>query len=532
MLTPVLRGLPLFVICGLLFAAGAVFGQTLHQPALLNPGPALFEGPPESTAAPGFAAPPPAPAADAYGHLQILSSWEHRRAGTPEYAEAAAYVLNCFQSWGYAAGYHDFSFPYYRLFRYAVSAEGQDYECFPVFYSGVTDGSGVTGLVVGPDGDLNGNIVLAGADDFSSVYSRAVRQGARAVLRSTEREPFYSQDLVYGTRMGMSNWRLNPIPALVCANTHLLHGRTVNVVNSAELQVGRGRNIVAVKPGFDNRWIIVSAHLDTWFNGAVDDGTGVAMLLELAERLKRRNPRYGLLFLVCDAEEIGLLGSAEFCRIFPPEQVYAFLELDMVSTTVPGMSGLNMPPFLVYSANLLPQVVNWTRHYPGTEILFPALLADWIFGVRTDYQWYWGAGVPGLFVNVLPMHYHTPEDTIDKVDAADLAAVTEAGEVFLEDVQASSHLGRSVHLPTTFTAAKAYGQIALRAVLGWSGRTEPSIVVQVYHRGGYLRTVRLRDNVPGQYDGDFTPPGPGRYDFLLSVEGSGLTGLRWASVDY
>ena len=89
-------------------------------------------------------------------------------------------------------------------------------------------------------------------------------------------------------------------------------------------------NIVAKLPGRDPRlagqYVVVSAHLDhlgigapingdTLYNGAMDDASGVATVLDIAHRLKRGpKPRRSVLFLIVTAEEKGLLGSHYFAR--------------------------------------------------------------------------------------------------------------------------------------------------------------------------------------------------------------------------
>jgi hypothetical protein len=89
-------------------------------------------------------------------------------------------------------------------------------------------------------------------------------------------------------------------------------------------------NIVARLTGRDpklkGQYVVVSAHLDhlgigapingdAIYNGAMDDASGVATVLDIADRLKRAaKPRRSVLFLIVTAEEKGLLGSHYFAR--------------------------------------------------------------------------------------------------------------------------------------------------------------------------------------------------------------------------
>ena len=91
----------------------------------------------------------------------------------------------------------------------------------------------------------------------------------------------------------------------------------------------RCQNLVGVLPGADpslkNEYVVVSAHLDhlgigepvdgdSIYSGAMDNASGVAALLHIAQRMKEdgTKPRRSVLFLAVTAEEKGLLGSEYF----------------------------------------------------------------------------------------------------------------------------------------------------------------------------------------------------------------------------
>lgn len=106
-------------------------------------------------------------------------------------------------------------------------------------------------------------------------------------------------------------------------------------------------NLVAKLPGRDPKlaaqYVAVSAHLDhlgigvpingdAIYNGAMDDASGVATVLDIAQRLKKGpRPRRSLLFLVFTAEEKGLLGSHYYARnpTIPLGSLVADLNFDM-----------------------------------------------------------------------------------------------------------------------------------------------------------------------------------------------------------
>lgn len=91
-------------------------------------------------------------------------------------------------------------------------------------------------------------------------------------------------------------------------------------------------NVVGVLPGSDpklrDEFVVLSAHLDhlgiasegqgqnqgdRLFNGAMDNASGIAVLLQIARDLsKKKAPRRSLVFAAVTAEELGLLGSRAF----------------------------------------------------------------------------------------------------------------------------------------------------------------------------------------------------------------------------
>ena len=108
------------------------------------------------------------------------------------------------------------------------------------------------------------------------------------------------------------------------------------------------RNVAAILPGSDpklrDEWVIVGGHHDhlggyegsgdTVFNGADDNASGTAGVLELARSFAQRaeRPRRSLVFMTFAAEEQGLLGSRAIVEqeLLPLERVVYMLNLDMI----------------------------------------------------------------------------------------------------------------------------------------------------------------------------------------------------------
>ena len=93
------------------------------------------------------------------------------------------------------------------------------------------------------------------------------------------------------------------------------------------------RNVVCHLPGESDQEILVLAHHDiapTTTQGADNDGSGIAILLHLAEIFaEEEKPKYTLVFVADDAEEYGMIGIKRYMDTHPdPEKIIAGISLD------------------------------------------------------------------------------------------------------------------------------------------------------------------------------------------------------------
>jgi hypothetical protein len=109
------------------------------------------------------------------------------------------------------------------------------------------------------------------------------------------------------------------------------------------------RNVVALLPGTDSvlkdEYIVVTAHLDhvgirngQIYNGADDNASGSAAVLEAAEAAAMEPAKRSKIFVLLTAEEKGLLGAMYFADNppVPIENIVLNINLDMVGRNSPG----------------------------------------------------------------------------------------------------------------------------------------------------------------------------------------------------
>ncbi len=192
-------------------------------------------------------------------------------------------------------------------------------------------------------------------------------------------------------------------------------------------------NLIAVLPGSDpklrSEHVVLSAHLDGYgvgtpikgdaiYNGAFDNASGVASLLEIARALKasRVKPKRSILFAIVTAEEKGLLGARYFARrpTVPQSSIVADLNFDMALPIFPLTS---VTP-IGYDQSSLGQdaaAVSAQMNLPITPDPFP----DRNVFIRSDQYAFIREGIPALFFKY-GFKAGTPEADTEKAWRANL----------------------------------------------------------------------------------------------------------------
>ena len=209
------------------------------------------------------------------------------------------------------------------------------------------------------------------------------------------------------------------------------------------------RNIIGILPGANpqlaGQSVIVGAHYDHlgtgWpdaraanhgkiHSGADDNASGVAVMLELARHIVPKwQPERSIIFVAFTGEEAGLLGSRHYLtqtKKYPVDKITAMLNLDTVGR-------LNNSPVTVFGTGSARELVHIFR---GASFVtgIPVNMVPDDFG-SSDQAAFIRAGVPAIQLFATAHEdYHTPGDTIDKIDSAGLvkvAAILKEGVEYL-----------------------------------------------------------------------------------------------------
>ncbi|MBK8444036.1 MAG: M28 family peptidase [Sphingobacteriales bacterium] len=337
-------------------------------------------------------------------------------------------------------------------------------------------------------------LVLEGAPDFDSASQQDELQterytaarykamlardmGAKAIVFIGEVELFSFDGKREGGTAGLAVWEISENFAqnllgiydkdiktikrnLKTYNPHgepetfeLMH-LNATLLTELKKQTARDNNIVALVPAAEAAapYIVIGAHYDhlghgehggsravageegAIHNGADDNASGTAMVMELAEYfadLQKKSPEKitkNLVFALWSGEEMGLLGSQYFCENLPfdAKNIAAYFNFDMVGR----MKDNSLIIQGVGSAAEWKKLAEKKNIAAGFNL---ALTADPY--LPTDATSFYKIGVPVVnFFTGLHDDYHRPTDDADKLNYADMERTAQFAANLIQEV--------------------------------------------------------------------------------------------------
>ncbi|CUU01130.1 PA domain-containing protein [Candidatus Kryptobacter tengchongensis] len=217
--------------------------------------------------------------------------------------------------------------------------------------------------------------------------------------------------------MKPNSFTINNLSVEIQTDVRYIKSKVANVIGYIE-----GSN-----PELKNEYIIIGAHYDHlgWggqgslvpdtvaiHNGADDNGSGTAGLLELAEYLShnRKNLNRTLVFIAFTAEEEGTIGSGFYVKnpVFPLENTIAMINMDMIGR-------LKEDKLTIYGTGTSP-VWNDIIEKLNSEFKFNLNLVKDGYG-PSDHAQFYSKNIPVLhFFTGIHSDYHKPSDDYDKIN--------------------------------------------------------------------------------------------------------------------
>lgn len=198
------------------------------------------------------------------------------------------------------------------------------------------------------------------------------------------------------------------------------------------------RNVLAVINGTDkllkDEYVVIGAHYDhlgmgginsssrqkdtiAIHNGADDNASGVAGMLELARLLSKQKPSRSIVFVAFGAEEMGILGSTFLTEHSPIalNKITSMINLDMIG---------NLRDSILQ--------ITGTGTSKGADSLVKALTQNMAISLRlspegygpSDHAAFYAKNIPVFFLNTgVTATYHTPADDSNLLNYKGMATV-------------------------------------------------------------------------------------------------------------
>ncbi|AXT19767.1 M28 family peptidase [Flavobacteriaceae bacterium AU392] len=187
-------------------------------------------------------------------------------------------------------------------------------------------------------------------------------------------------------------------------------GLTASVKIANKIKRDASKNVIAILPGSEHKdeYIIYSGHWDhlgvgkpvkndSIYNGAVDNASGTACLLSIAEAFtKGEQPKRSIVFIAVTAEEQGLLGSGYYAEhpIYDPKKTVANINMDALSS--PGkMKDLTITGF---GHSEMDEYAKEVAETQGRYII-PDPEAEKGYFFRSDHFNFAKIGIPALYAS-------------------------------------------------------------------------------------------------------------------------------------
>lgn len=379
-------------------------------------------------------------AARALEHVRTLSEKIGARpAGSDTSERAGDYIFNQLGALGYTVEWQSFKFEQWinrNTILELTAPTKRKLEGAPFFYSSAGGADAEIAFVPGTGApsdyakvDVNGRIALVqrGTLSFFEKVRNAERAGATAILI------YNSTPGAFGGTLGQPS----KIPAIALTGSEgkaildaLTKGAVIgHIASDTGIEPRTARNVVATKAGTADRILVIGGHYDSVEvgKGAVDNGSGIGVLLELARLFSKRQMKHTLHFVAFDAEELGLYGSKEYVDTLPDDtrqRMDAMLNFDMLGGGEGPLLAAGNGRAGKFARDLAKSVGIDARDFSMSS------------GAGSDHLPFEAIGIDTVFFSREYNLLHTEQDTLTQVKPEFLLEAGRVGAMVLEKLDA------------------------------------------------------------------------------------------------
>jgi Zn-dependent M28 family amino/carboxypeptidase len=185
-------------------------------------------------------------------------------------------------------------------------------------------------------------------------------------------------------------------------------------------------NIVVTKQGtaFPNKYLIINAHYDNTFfgPGVNDNGSGVAITLEIARLLSGINTAYSIRFINFSGEEAGYKGSIDYVNtVVIPQNLDILLDFNI--DEVGGKAGANNNTIKCERGNSASSIINnISANYTDTLSVLTGIYSNLLtldtIAYGSDYMPFQSNGeiITGFYEKPESPYYHHSTDILSNMN--------------------------------------------------------------------------------------------------------------------
>ncbi|MCF8234874.1 MAG: M28 family peptidase [Bacteroidales bacterium] len=269
------------------------------------------------------------------------------------------------------------------------------------------------------ESELNGKVLVADRA-FKKLILDSVPENLAGIIFTTDKNMYWF--------LSIAQWPVDYFTLEIDSTKLPEEATSIKIdLRNLYLPAHKTQNVVGWIKGKSkpDSFLVFTAHYDhlgymgkrTWFPGANDNASGVAMITDLGRHfaLEKNKPDYSMLFIASAGEETGLMGATYFALnpLIPLDQMKFLINLDMVGTGSEGITVVNGEVF----EEEFERLVGINNEY------------DYLQSIKargescnSDHCPFYKEGVPSFFIYTRGKEfseYHNPDDAAKELPLTD-----------------------------------------------------------------------------------------------------------------